>query len=175
MTQKIACPSTNLILPVLLFAVTFLASATTGLGQSKCKPGEFQETYYRNMQARGQAAVTRCSKTINHIWSAGTGPVVGSSGGGKADGGTETLKGAYSASFVGEFSFAGGTYTFYAKADDGVRLWVDNTPLINQWNDHAATEFNQSMNLSPGVHRVKVQYYQNTGDAVIKVWWTPEQ
>ena len=40
------------------------------------------------------------------------------------------------------------TYTFYTQSDDGVRLWVDNTLLINNWTDHSSTE--NSGNTKPG-------------------------
>ena len=31
------------------------------------------------------------------------------------------------------------TYTFITTSDDGVRLWVNNQLIIDQWNDHTAT------------------------------------
>ena len=181
MTSKnasiIAIPSAKFVLPVLLFAVTSLASATTVFGQSKCKFGQFQETYYSNMEFKGAAAITRCSSVINHVWSDGDGPSAGgSSSNPKADGVSgPKLWAHYSANFVGNFRFSGGTYTFHAKADDGVRVWVGNTLLIDQWNDHAPTELSQSIDLSPGDYKVTVQYYQNAGEAVIHVWWDPRQ
>lgn len=32
------------------------------------------------------------------------------------------------------------TYTFYTQTDEGVRLWVNGTQLINQWKDQLVTE-----------------------------------
>lgn len=32
-------------------------------------------------------------------------------------------------------------YTFYVRTDDGVRLWVNNELLVDQWNDHGATTY----------------------------------
>jgi hypothetical protein len=32
------------------------------------------------------------------------------------------------------------TYTFYTRSDDGVRLWVNDQLLIDNWTDHGATE-----------------------------------
>ena len=171
-----AIPSATFVLPVLLFAMISLASVTTVFGQSKCKFGQFQETYYSNLEFKGAATITRCSSVINHVWSDGDGPSFGSSSSDpKADGFSSKLKTRYSVNFVGNFRFGGGTYTFHAKADDGVRVWVGDTLLIDQWNDHAPTEFSQSIDLSPGDYKVTVQYYQNGGEAVIHVWWDPRQ
>jgi hypothetical protein len=30
-------------------------------------------------------------------------------------------------------------YTFYTVSDDGVRLWVNNQLVIDNWTDHAPT------------------------------------
>lgn len=49
-------------------------------------------------------------------------------------------------------------------------MWVDSNLVIDQWNDHGATEYNAIRNLS-GQHQVKVEYYENGGGAVAKTWW----
>ena len=32
------------------------------------------------------------------------------------------------------------TYRFYTSSDDGVRLWVNNQQIVNNWTDHGTTE-----------------------------------
>jgi hypothetical protein len=63
-------------------------------------------------------------------------------------------------------------YLFKVTADDGVRLWVDDQLLIDQWRDQAATTYTAQTYLGAGHHLVKVEYYENAGDAVINVSWT---
>ena len=61
------------------------------------------------------------------------------------------------------FTFAAGTYTFTAVDDDGVRLWVDGTPVIDQWQDQAESPPRRgTIALGAGTHEVKVEYYEST-------------
>ncbi|MEM4724854.1 MAG: PA14 domain-containing protein [Candidatus Hadarchaeum sp.] len=64
-----------------------------------------------------------------------------------------------------------GTYRFYALSDDGVQLWVDEKMVIDHWMDSAAQTYVGDLYLPQGSHTIRVQYYENAGMAVIKVWW----
>jgi len=44
-------------------------------------------------------------------------------------------------------------YTFYTYSDDGVRLWVNNILIINNWTDHGATENIGKNDVSGYAHR----------------------
>jgi endoglucanase len=77
-----------------------------------------------------------------------------------------------SARWTGTFDLEAADYEFYARADDGVRLYVDGSLLIDEWHDQGATDFKRTKALSAGRHQVKVEWYEKTGDAVIKVNWT---
>jgi hypothetical protein len=62
------------------------------------------------------------------------------------------------------------TYRFYARVDDGVRLWVDDKLLIDQWRDAAGKLYAGDISLKQGEHAVKVEYYEHGGGARIEVW-----
>ncbi len=64
-----------------------------------------------------------------------------------------------------------GRYTFYSASDDGQRLWVNGTQLIDDWNIHGVLERRGAIELGPGLHLLKVEFMQVGGDAVIKVSW----
>ncbi len=65
------------------------------------------------------------------------------------------------------------TYTFSTTSDDGVRLWVNNVLLIDNWTDHAATVNSGTMTLAAGVmYDFKMEFYENTGQAVAKLRWS---
>jgi hypothetical protein len=68
-------------------------------------------------------------------------------------------------------TFDAATYRFHALADDGVRLWVDGKLLIDQWRDQTPREFTADRTMVRGKHDVKVEYYEHTGGAKVKVWW----
>ena len=77
----------------------------------------------------------------------------------------------FSIRWTGDFNFDAAPYTFIARSDDGVRLWVDGVLLIDQWHDEAPTEYRATRAMSAGVHRVRVEYYEHTGGALIQVNW----
>lgn len=67
-----------------------------------------------------------------------------------------------------------GSYVFYTESDDGVRLWVNNQPLINNWTDHGVTKNSGGISLTAGKeYAVKLEFFENTGSAVIKLSWQP--
>ncbi len=66
-----------------------------------------------------------------------------------------------------------GAYTFFVTADDGVRLWVDGQLLIDEWIDQGATEYSATLNLlACKKYAIKIEYYENGGDAVCKLEWS---
>ncbi|MBL7145178.1 MAG: carbohydrate binding domain-containing protein, partial [Phycisphaerae bacterium] len=72
------------------------------------------------------------------------------------------------------------TYTFYARTDDGVRLWVEGLQLIDNWVDRSATENRGTIDLVAGqIYSVVMEYYENGGGAVAELRWssphTPKQ
>jgi hypothetical protein len=67
--------------------------------------------------------------------------------------------------------FDAATYRFHALVDDGARLWVDDLPVIDAWYDHEPHEVTADYALVQGVHHLRVEYYEHTGKAQIRVWW----
>ncbi len=73
------------------------------------------------------------------------------------------------------------TYTFYTNVDDGVRLSVNGTPLIDDWNDHAlpVTDSGSIALVAGQTYDIQLQYFEDTGGAGIQLLWssasTPEE
>ena len=67
--------------------------------------------------------------------------------------------------------FAAGVYRFTVLTDDGVRLWLDDQLLIDQWQDNRASTFSTDAFVAEGEHHVRVEYYENTLGAQIRVVW----
>lgn len=70
---------------------------------------------------------------------------------------------------------ASASYSFHALSDDGVRLWVDGKLIIDQWHDQAATEHTSTstVRMTAGEkYDIKLEYYEHTGTAVIKLSWS---
>lgn len=66
-----------------------------------------------------------------------------------------------------------GTYRFQTVSDDGVRLYINDTLVIDRWNDHSATtDTTGDFNLVAGnTYSIRLEYYENGGDAVIRLRW----
>ncbi len=71
--------------------------------------------------------------------------------------------------------FEGGAYRFHATSDDGVRVYVDDTIVIDAWNIQPATEFQGDITLRPGMHKVVVEYFEEANEAEITVYWEPKR
>ena len=69
---------------------------------------------------------------------------------------------------------ASGDYTFYTKADDGVRLWINNQLLIDEWHPSSGNEYYASVTLLGNyAYHIRVDYYEGGGDAKIYLKWAP--
>lgn len=66
-----------------------------------------------------------------------------------------------------------GYYTVTATADDGVRVWIDDNILIDQWHDEPPTTYAASVFLNSGPHDWRVEFYQHLGAASLRVQLTP--
>ncbi len=65
------------------------------------------------------------------------------------------------------------TYKFITTSDDGVRLWVNGTKLIDNWTDHSATENSGTIMLTAGQkYDIKLEYYNNLGQGKISLDWS---
>ncbi|HET7302106.1 MAG TPA: PA14 domain-containing protein, partial [Candidatus Saccharimonadales bacterium] len=70
-----------------------------------------------------------------------------------------------------------GTYTFRIWSDDGVRLYIDDQVVIDDWKDGAARSHATGTfaNTAAGKHRIRIEYYTANGsqsDAQIETYMT---
>ncbi len=62
-------------------------------------------------------------------------------------------------------------YEFYTISDDGVRLWVDDQQIIDDWQIHSGFLDKGELRLTAGYHKIRLEYYQGNGDMVMKLHW----
>jgi hypothetical protein len=117
-------------------------------------------TYWDNVDFTG-ATASRVDGAVDFVWGTGS-PAPGI--------GPDT----FSARWVGTVQPpTSGTYTFYTDSDDGVRLWVNGTQVVNNWTDHSRTENSGTVALTAGVrYRIRMEFYENGGDAVARLLWS---
>ncbi len=61
-------------------------------------------------------------------------------------------------------------YRFYTKSDDGSKLFVGDTLLIDADGQHSATEESGVISLAEGYHRIMVGYFQASGSQTLDVF-----
>lgn len=116
--------------------------------------------YYFNYLHSASHALQRQDAHINFHWGTRSpGPNVG------AD--------HFSVVWLGRHTFSGQNYRFVALADDGVRVWVGNTLVIDGWTDQSVTLYYKDYAPSRGTHDVRVEYFDSGITAQISVNWAP--
>ncbi len=135
------------------YAATYRAASTgTGTGLSAA---------YFDTATFGGAIVARTDPTVNFTWGLGA-PVAGI--------GADTFSARWTGQVEAQFS---GAYTFYTQSDDGVRLWVNGQPLVNNWTVHGLTENSGSIVLTAGQrYAIRMEYFEQTGPAAAKLLWS---
>ncbi len=118
-----------------------------------------------SMPACGSLVYSRTDATINNNWGTG-GPDNPSYTGVNADRFYTRWTGQVEAPFTE-------TYTFTVRADDGVRLWVNNQLLINGWRPQAPTTYvSNAIPLTASQrYDIRLDYFELTGGAEIYLWW----
>ncbi|MBX7106528.1 MAG: PQQ-dependent sugar dehydrogenase, partial [Gemmataceae bacterium] len=130
-----------------------VTSIATGTGDG------LAATYYNNINFTGTTS-TRVDPTINFNWGTAA-PITGF--------GVDTFSIRWTGYVQPRFT---GTYTFITTSDDGVRMSVNGTQIINQFVDQSATEHTGTISLVAGqIYPILVEYYENGGDASMKLEW----
>ncbi len=109
----------------------------------------------------GTPAWTRTDATVDFSWGDGSpGSAVGSNN--------------FSVKWTGQVKApVSGTYTFTVTADDGVRLFLNGTKVIDAWRDQGATPYTYTATLTAGtLYNIELQYYEHEGGASCRLQWS---
>ena len=118
--------------------------------------------YFDNPGLQGAGTFTRNDANLNFDW------VNASPGSGIAQGTN------WSARWTARKNTSNaGYYSVTATADDGVRVWVDNTLLIDEWHDASSKTYAAMTFLAAGPHDWRVEFYQHVGTASLRLELVP--
>jgi cytochrome c peroxidase len=116
--------------------------------------------YYSGTSFAGPVALTR-TEVVDFSWGTGApGPGLGTN--------------SFSVRWTGQLiAPTTGTYRLRTVSDDGVRLWVNGTQVINNWTNHSSTiNTAGSISLVAGQrYDIRLDYYESTSSAVIRLQW----
>ena len=130
---------------------------TTPVGQG------LRADYYANSSLSVPVAFTRTDATVNFDDYSGTWVNFGGVSGDQ-----------FSVRWTGQVRApATGSFTFFAAADDGVRLTVNGQQLVNAWVDQGETEYSGTLPLVAGqLYPVVMEMYENWGGAAARLRWS---
>lgn len=115
--------------------------------------------YFANKTLSGSATKVQVDQMVNFSWGANAPGVSGI----PADNFSVRWTGVMKAPATGD-------YVFYLRSDDGSRLYIDNSLLINQWNDQVATTKHASIHfVKDQIYNLKLEYYESAQDAEIRM------
>lgn len=109
----------------------------------------------------GTPVVTRTDASVDFVWGDGSpGALVNSNN--------------FSVKWSGKVKApVTGSYTFTVRGDDGVRLFLNGTKVLDGWSDHGATDFTYTTNLSAGtMYDIELHFYENGGGAECQLQWS---
>jgi hypothetical protein len=145
-----------------LVTMALLVTATPTMAQGPIIPQHsdptWQASYWNNTGLSGTAALTRADTNIDFDWGSGS-PA------------SQIVADNFSARWTRYVDVTPGTYVFTVTSDDGIRLWVDGTLILDKWYAHASETHTAEVYLGTGHHLLQVEYFEQTGLAVAKVQW----
>jgi hypothetical protein len=144
----------GIMLAVLLLILAPLGAAATPATSHDA----WWADYFPNTTLSGSPALNRYDREIGFFWGAGS-PGAGV----PADN--------FSARWTRNVWFDDGTYRFLARSDDGLRVWVGETLVVDAWYDQQANLITRDLYFPHGVYPVRVEYYERGGGAQVQLAW----
>lgn len=148
-------------LRVLTLLLTILAAAPL-YAQRTTPPAGLRAAFYRGQDFSGTPLLTRIDATIDFNWDY-EGPAPG------------LPQEYYCVRWTGALRApATGTYTFHITTDDGMRVWLGNKQLFNEWRPQVPSTFSTRVKLTAGeFYSLRVEYYQLRFQAQARLTWEP--
>lgn len=142
---------------VLLFVAALWNPIAVAAPECDLPTGQFCVNYYDNILLSGTPSLRAYEPAIAHDW--------------EHSGPRQTAdENQFSARWQGRFLFDDGQYNFTIFADDGVRIWLDDQLITDEWRDQDV-ELNQTVAISAGYHNLRIEYYDSWWVARLNVSW----
>jgi chitodextrinase len=124
------------------------------------KQGVWAE-YYANKDLGGTPVVSQQENNINYNW-------------GKNAPLTNVPADNYSVAWSGRIvAPSTGTYKLYTNADDGVRLYIDDTLVIDDWTTHSKKENSATVSFTAGKkYNFRLEYFEKNGSSNVSLSWS---
>lgn len=120
-----------------------------------------QVEFFNNTELAGTPLATTTSTQLDYVWDGA--PVTG------------LTDKNYSVRWTGTITApVDGDYSFITQSDDGSRVFLDDRLILDLWGRHAIETKATHLTLKAGTtHRLRVEYMQAHGDAIMRFGWGP--
>lgn len=117
--------------------------------------------YYADTNLQGNPIFTRIDPKLDFNWGFGT-PL------------GFLRNGSFGVRWIGELEAQfSEDYTIYTASDDGVRVWLDEKLIIDDWSEHALREAQATVRLvARQRYKIRVEYYDQAEVAALKLSWS---
>lgn len=119
---------------------------------------DWKGEYWANRKLSGAPVLIRNDNAVDFNWGRGA-PAVG------------VPRDEFSARWTRKVEFSQGTYRFTASSDDGLRVYVSDQLIIDEWHDDSASQTYTAEVVLSGSRTVKIEYYERSGGAQVHVAW----
>jgi len=116
---------------------------------------DWRGEYYANPNLAGPPVIIRNDVMIDFDW-----------GYGSPD--SRIPPDNFSARWTRTLEFAPGTYRFTFRVDDGVRMWLDNVLVLDDWREGAARDVSTDVTLAARPYSFRIEYFERFGVATIR-------
>ncbi len=92
----------------------------------------------------------------------------------RANPGPGVTKNYFSTRWTGQVEApASGSYRFVTYSNNGIRVWLDNALIIDNWGSHASEkDTSKAISLTAGQRaNIRIEFFDNMGSAVAKLLW----
>lgn len=155
------------ILVLLLFGIGLSLPTPVVEAQAADFGSNWTAAYFANNSLSGNPSIAQIEAQINFLYSLGKPPATNAIASFPTDN--------FSVRFQALINFANnGVYRFTALADDGVRVKIDGTTVIDSFvQTGTATARVVDVNITAGTRDIIVEYVEFTGSAAVQFSWIP--
>ncbi|HJU53226.1 MAG TPA: glycoside hydrolase family 3 N-terminal domain-containing protein, partial [Pyrinomonadaceae bacterium] len=123
---------------------------------------ELRGEFFDNKELQGKPVATRIDQEINFNWFTNA-PV------------PQLPTDNFSARWEGKLvPVTSGTYELGARADDAVRLFLDDQLLVENWRDGGARTVTKPVTLEAGrEYKLRIEYYERYANGELRLVWSP--
>jgi len=112
--------------------------------------------YFNNQELEGSPSLTRTDRHVDFKWGEGSYTT---------DGPVDHFSVRWTGYFIPSKS---GDYKFFTSADDGVRLYIGDETVIDDWQRHSQTVDSYARHLEAGqAYKIRLEYFEDVGSAIV--------